>query len=106
MAKGDISFVKCLNSIGNPVGLYDDNNKRVGTVDGSYKHTQTINGISMSWKCGALRLTGVIKLVEDEYMGNVFYRMEGMVDDMAQMDKINTISKSIEEKLAANEIVF
>lgn len=93
MAKGDITLVKCIGSVGGIVK--DFNTKEV--VPGSYRHTQTVNGIQYSWKCGALHLNGTVKLVEDEYEGRVFYRMEGLAESAAAVTKVNEAYEALKD---------
>lgn len=93
MAKGDITLVKCIGSVGGIVK--DFNTKEV--VPGSYRHTQTVNGVQLSWKCGALHLNGTVKLVEDEYEGRVFYRMEGLAESAAAVTKVNEAYEALKD---------
>ena len=67
---------------------YDDQGKAVGIVTGSYRHSQTVNGETLAWKCAAMSITGVVKLVEDEYQGNKFYRMEGLAANAAAVTTV------------------
>ena len=90
MAKGDITLVKCIGSVGAVVR--DFNTKDV--IAGSFRHTQTINGVEYSWKCGALHLTGVVKLVACEFVDAAgetksFFRMEGMAAEVSAVTKVN-----------------
>lgn len=78
MAKGEIIFVSLMGSVGTPAKDYDT--KQI--MPGVYRHSQTVNGTTYSWKCGELRLNGRVKLVEDEYNGQVFFRMEGITTDL------------------------
>lgn len=86
--KGDIKLVKCFGSVGSVVRDY----KTQEVIAGSYRHQQTVDGTTYSWKCAALSLTGVVKLVEDSFDDNgtqkVFYRMEGLVSEVAQATKV------------------
>ena len=94
--KGDIKLINCFGSVGNPVK--DFTTKEV--IPGSYRHSQTVGGVTYTWKCGKLELTGVVKLVEDTFTDNgvekTFYRMEGLVNDA----KVVTGIKSLAEELA------
>ena len=81
MAKGDVSLISCVSSTGGVVK--DFTTKEV--VPGSYRHSQTVAGVNYSWKCAIAQLTGVVKLVEDEYEGRVFYRMEGIATSAKQL---------------------
>jgi len=91
MAKGDVILVPCIGSVGGVVR--DFNTKEV--IAGSYRHTQTVNGVQYSWKCGALTLNGVVKLVEDEYNGATFYRMEGMAESAQAVSKVQETFESL-----------
>jgi hypothetical protein len=89
MAKGDRKLITLFGkSIGQQAMNYDTKQP----VPGSYRHT--FNGTS--WKCGSLTLSGAILLVEDEYEGNVFYRMEGQIDSAAQVAAITALKQSLE----------
>lgn len=92
MAKGDIKLVKCFGSVGGIVKDFDT--KEV--VVGSFRHSQTVDGVTYSWKCGKLELNGVVKLVEDEYEGRVFYRMEGLVANVADVNKVQDTFTALE----------
>lgn len=88
MAKGDITLVNCMGSVGSAVT--DFTTKQV--VAGQYRHTQTVKGKSISWKCGMLRIDGTAKIVEDVYAqedGTVitFFRMEGLADSVETVNK-------------------
>lgn len=91
MAKGSIVLVNCFGSVGGIVK--DFTTKEV--VPGSYRHSQTIGGTTYSWKCAKMELTGVVKLVEDEYEGRVFYRMEGLVTEMATVNNIKSLATEL-----------
>lgn len=97
MAKGDVKLVACFGSIGSIVK--DFTTKEV--VPGSYRHSQTVNGVTYSWKCGKLELNGVAKLVEDSFDDNgttkVFYRMEGLVAEVAAVTKTKDTLSALEE---------
>lgn len=93
MAKGDIVLIKCIGSVGGVVR--DFNTKEV--IPGSYRHTQTVDGIGYSWKCSAARLDGVVKLVEDQYESRVFYRMEGIVDSTSAVTKVNDTFQALKD---------
>ena len=87
MAKGDVTLIPVFGSIGNVVR--DFTTKEV--VAGSFRHTQTFKGSVYTWKCGLVRLDGVVKLVEDSFDDNgtekVFYRMEGLVSEVSAVTK-------------------
>lgn len=96
MEKGQSILVQCIGSVGSVVRDFDT--KEV--ITGSYRHTQTVGGVSYSWKCGALSLTGVVKLVADEFTGtdgkvNKFFRMEGMADSAAAVTNIKTTFEAL-----------
>lgn len=86
MAKGDITLVNCMGSVGSAVT--DFTTKQV--VAGQYRHTQTVKGKSISWKCGMLRIDGTAKVVEDAFTqadGTVvaFFRMEGLATSVEEV---------------------
>lgn len=97
MAKGDITLVKCIGSTGTIVRNY--HTKEV--EPGSYRHTQTVKGKALSWKCGQLVLNGVAKVVEDEVVDKdtkevtVFYRMEGIADTAEKVTAINSVAEAL-----------
>jgi hypothetical protein len=91
MAKGSIILVNCFGSVGGIVKDFDS--KEV--VTGSYRHSQTVGGVTYSWKCAKMELTGVVKLVEDEYEGRVFYRMEGLVNEITTVNNIKSLAEEL-----------
>lgn len=93
MAKGDIKLVNCIGSIGSVVRDFDT--KEV--IEGSYRHSQTIDGITYTWKCAEKHITGVVKLVEDEYEARTFYRMEGLAKSAADITAVRTARAAIDE---------
>ena len=93
MAKGDVKIISVIGSTGGVVRDFET--KEV--IAGSYRHSQTVGGTTYSWKCGMLQLTGVVKLVEDEYDGNVFYRMEGIAKSAAEIKAVADAKAEIAE---------
>lgn len=91
MAKGAIILVNCFGSVGGIVKDYDS--KEV--VTGSYRHSQTVGGVTYTWKCAKMEITGVVKLVEDEYEGRTFYRMEGLVNDAAIVTNLKSLAAEL-----------
>lgn len=87
IAKGSVKLIPVFGSVGNVTK--DFNTGEV--VAGQYRHTQTVEGTSYSWKCAKVELTGVVKLVRDEFDSNGevkgFWRMEGLVDNAAVVTK-------------------
>lgn len=91
--KGQVKLIPVFGSIGNVVKDFDS--KEV--VVGSYRHSQTIDGNTYSWKCAVVSLTGVVKLVYDEYEGRGFWRMEGLVDNVAVVTNTRATLVALEE---------
>ena len=92
MAKGDVKLVTAIGSIGSVVRDFDT--KEV--IPGSYRHSQTVGGTTYAWKCAEKKITGVVKLVEDEYEGRTFYRMEGLAENLAQVTTVKTAAAELE----------
>jgi hypothetical protein len=91
MAKGDVTLVNCIGSTGGVVKDFET--KEV--IQGSYRHSQTVAGTTYSWKCAVAQLTGVVKLVEDEYEGRVFFRMEGIAQSAKQLQDVQAARSAI-----------
>ncbi len=86
-----------MGSVGGIVTSFDT--KEVLT--GSYRHTQTIDGVSYSWKCALPVLTGTVKIVYDTFQSaegeRGFWRMEALVDNMAVVASVDSVFKALTE---------
>lgn len=90
MAKGDITIVTLF---GDSVGQQVTDFTTKLPVAGSYRHTFG----DKTWKCGSLKLNGAVRLVEDEYEGRVFFRLEGNVASAAQVEACKALRESLKD---------
>lgn len=96
--KGQSVLIPCFGSVGGVVTNFETKD----VIPGSYRHTQTVNGTSYSWKCAKIELTGVVKLVYDTFQqqdGTVqgFWRMEGLVNDVAVVTNTRATMSALED---------
>ena len=84
MAKGDVKFITVVGIIGKPAT--DFNTKEV--IPGLYRFQSG----DVSWKCAEKQITGKVKLVEDEFSGNVFYRLEGVMSNANQKKLVEDLA--------------